>query len=88
MPDGNPASTVNCWKMILLVAIQVGVLDRATVHNWYANGNIKETEFSQSLATFGSFLQASCSWAITSQGELILAVASPESLILLKIDMP
>lgn len=40
MPTGAPGDTVNCWEMILLAAYQVGVLDRDTIHNWYANDNI------------------------------------------------
>ncbi|HHG84475.1 MAG TPA: hypothetical protein ENJ82_06985, partial [Bacteroidetes bacterium] len=41
MPDGSPNSLLNCWEMILLAALQTGVLSRDTVHNWYRNGNIE-----------------------------------------------
>lgn len=42
MPDGSPASTVNCWEMVLLAAFQVGVLDRATIQDLYQNDRVDE----------------------------------------------
>lgn len=50
-------------------------------------GEVAEVELSKGPDEFGSILQGGRNWAFTAKGSLILPVATPEALVLVKVEL-